>query len=239
MRVPPSCPPAPLCHSRRLLAGIQRLSLPSLSSGAPAWETHGFPITNVGNDRRGIEHVRHDGGPDLAPLTEGLLWPLCHARLTPLSYLLCPLCHTCRPLFVMPARPPLSYLPAPLCHTRSGPSVMPAGPPLSFPQVVSGNPASFSFVPFFGCPCMGKSHGFPITNVGNDRRGIEYLGHDGGPTLAPLSSPPAPLSCPPAPSVMPDCPPLSFPQVVSGNPGSFSSVPFFGCPCMGKTLIPD
>ena len=31
-------------------------------------------------------------------------------------------------------------------------------------------------------------------------------------------------------------PAVSFPQVFSGNPGSFLSVPSFVCPCMGKIL---
>ena len=170
-------PAGPLCHSRRLLAGIQRLSLPSLSSGAPAWETHGFPITNVGNDRRGIEHVGHDGRPARAPLTEGLLWPLCHARLTPLSYLLCPLCHTCRPPFVMPARAPL------LCPPAL--SVIPAGPPLSFPQVVSGNPASFSFVPFFGAPAWEKVMDSRLKTSGMTEGELNTSGMTEGP-LGPL-----------------------------------------------------
>ncbi len=81
-------------------------------------------------------------------------------------------------LFVMPARP--------LCHSRQSslsfppaPSVMPAGPPLSFPPVVSGNPASCFVVLLFVWPLHGRSHGFPIKNVGNDRRGIEHGGHDG------------------------------------------------------------
>ena len=52
--------------------------------------------------------------------------------------------------------------------------------PLSFPQVVSGNPVSFSSVPSFVWACMGKSRGFPIKNVGNDSEGIENVGNDGG-----------------------------------------------------------
>ena len=41
------------------------------------------------------------------------------------------------------------------------------------------------------------------------------------------------------PSVIPAGPPLSFPQVVSGNPVSCSSVPSFVWACMGKPWIPD
>ena len=58
---------------------------------------------------------------------------------------------------VMPAGPPLSFPPGPLCHARRAPSVMPAGPPLSCPPVFSGNPVSFSSVPSFVWPCMGKT----------------------------------------------------------------------------------
>ena len=46
----------------------------------------------------------------------------------------------------------------------------------------------------------------------------------------------APLSVPPGPSVMPAGPPLSCPPVFSGNPASFSSVPSFVWPCMGKAV---
>ena len=54
-RSAPSVIPAgpPLCHSRRWLAGIQCLSLLSLHSCGLAWESHGFPIKNVGNDSGG------------------------------------------------------------------------------------------------------------------------------------------------------------------------------------------
>jgi len=57
-----------------------------------------------------------------------------------------------------PSRPLLAFPLYPLCHSRS--------PPLSFPPVspitnvgdkVSGNPASFSSVLSFVCPCMEKA----------------------------------------------------------------------------------
>ena len=124
----------------------------------------------MGHDGRGIDHIGHDGRPALAPLS-------------------------CPPvLFVMP--PVLSVIPAgPLCHSRRPLSVMPPGtlchsrrPPLSCPPVspitnvgdkVSGNPVSCFVVLLFVWPLHGRSHGFPIKNVGNDRRGIEHGGHDG------------------------------------------------------------
>ncbi len=40
---PLSCPPAPFCHARRFLAGIQCFSLLSLHSGGPAWEKPWIP----------------------------------------------------------------------------------------------------------------------------------------------------------------------------------------------------
>ena len=43
--------------------------------------------------------------------------------------------------------------------------------PLSFPQGFSGNPGSCSSGPLFGGPCVGKTHGFPIKDVGNDSGG--------------------------------------------------------------------
>ena len=51
---PSVMPPAPLCPSRRLLAGIQCFSLLSFYLCGSAWEKHGFPINNVGNDSEGI-----------------------------------------------------------------------------------------------------------------------------------------------------------------------------------------
>ncbi len=55
------------------------------------------------------------------------------------------------------------------------------------------------------------------------------------PARVPLSVPPGSL-CPSrrVPSVRPVGPPLSFPQVFSGNPGSFSSAPSFGWLRLGK-----
>ena len=47
---PSVMPAGPLCHSRRLLAGIQGFVFLSRHSGGPAWGNHGFPINNVRND---------------------------------------------------------------------------------------------------------------------------------------------------------------------------------------------
>ena len=55
-------PPILFCHSRRLLAGIQCFAFLFLYLCGPAWENHGFPINNVGNDRGGLEHVGNDRG---------------------------------------------------------------------------------------------------------------------------------------------------------------------------------
>ena len=106
----------------------------------------------------------------------------------------------------------------PLCPAGRAPLSCPLGPLLSFPQVVSGNPTSFSSVPFFGCPCMGKTMDSRLQTSGMTEGGLNTSGMTEGGPLWPLCQPP-----------------LSFPQVVSGNPASFSSVPFFGCPCMGKS----
>ena len=61
----------------------------------------------------------------------------------------------------------------PLCHVRRF-------PPLSFPPVFSGNPVFFLFCPFIRAALPGKSLGFPIKNVGNDREAITNVGNDGG-----------------------------------------------------------
>ena len=94
--------------------------------------------------------------------------------------------------------------------------VGPRIPPLSFPQGFSGNPVSFSSVPSFVWPHPGKVLGFPITNVGNDRRAIEQVGNARG-QLNTSGTTDGEI-------VGPRIPPLSFPQGVSGNPVSFSSV---------------
>ena len=130
----PLCPSRrpPLCHSRRLLAGIQCLSLLSLHSCDPA-ESHGFPITNVGNDRRGL---------NAWGMTACLPWPLCQAPRQPLTPALSRKgkgrrrrpCHVRRSPFVMSAGPlcpsrrsPLSFPPVPSVLPAGPPSVIPAG----------------------------------------------------------------------------------------------------------------
>ena len=134
-------PAGPLCHARRLSAGSQGLALLFFLFVWPLHgRSHGFPITNVGNDRRGIEHGGHDGRPART---------LCHARQSSLS---------CRRVpFVLPA--------GPLCHA-AGPSLScpPVSPITNVGDKVSGKPASCFVVPLFVWPLHGGSHGFPITN---------------------------------------------------------------------------
>ena len=59
--------------------------------------------------------------------------------------------------------------------SRRSPSVIPARfPPLSFPQAFSGNPGSF-FCLFICMALTGENSGFPIENVGNDRKGASGM----------------------------------------------------------------
>ena len=118
----------------------------------------GFPITNVGNDRRGF--LSGMTGDLLLGMTEGVLfvwergvlmtcvmrtmrqpafsskWPNPAGSL-PVTPAGSPPCHTRRPLSVMPAGPSLSCLPVLLYHARRPPSVIPA--------VFSGNPVKTVF----------------------------------------------------------------------------------------------
>ena len=126
-------------------------------------------------------------GPSVLPAG-----PLCPAHRAPLS---CP-----------PA--PLSCPPGPL-SCPPGPSVLPTGLPLSCPRSLAGI-QGLLFCPFLRVTLHGKNHGFPITNVGNDRRARS------GPFVLPTGPsvlPAGPFVLPAAPSVMP--------AVFSGNPGSF------------------
>ena len=148
-RPPLSFPPAPLCHSRRLLAGIQYLALLFLYSYGPCMgEDLDSRLKTLDRNRRGQALGMTEGGLKAGGMTEGMLClfvipasPLCHAA--------GPLCHARRPLSVMP--------PGTLCHARR--------PPLSFPPVspitnvgdkVSGNPASCFVVVLFVWACMGE-----------------------------------------------------------------------------------
>ena len=158
-----------------------RASLPS-SLTSPTWENSGFPIKNVGNDRReasgtreGGRRERGKGGKPLdsrlktSGMTEGCVgndgtaWSPCHTHLVPLS---CPP----GPSVI------LTWFP---CHAGT-PSLMPRqSPPLSFPQVFSGNPVFFSFVLFIRVsPAWEKpldsrlkTSGMTEGGVGNDRGG--------------------------------------------------------------------
>ncbi len=254
-RSPLSFPPVPPCHSRRLLAGIQGLALLSLLRVVLHGKSRGFPIKNVGNDRRGINNVRNDRaienvGNDRAESC---------APAGEKPWILQAFCHACSVPLCQARRSPLSCPPVPHCHSRRfPPTVIPAGPPLSFPPVVSGNPGSCSSVPSSGGPCMGKSRGFPIKNVGNDRRGIkdvgndraiENVGNDRAESCAPAGEKPwilqafchacsvplcqarrSPLSCPP----VPPCHSRRSPSVIpAGFPLSFPPVP----PCHSRRLL--
>ena len=127
------------------------------------------------------------------------------------------LCHACPyPLFM----PALSLLSCPPLPPLSCPpvlsSVMPAGsPPLSFPQVFSGNPVFFSSVPSFVWHCLGKALDSRLKTSGMTAAG----------------------SCRPAdPLCSFPLPPLSFPQVFSGNPVFFLFCPFIRAALHGKAL---
>ena len=169
-------------------------------------------------DSRLITSGMTEGRLNTSGMTECLLWSLCHARRYSLCY---------------SHRSSLSCPPVSLCHTRRA--------PLCHSRWLLAGIQCF-FVPYLCMPAW-ENHGFPINNVGNDRREIEHVGHDGMPALVPLSCPTVlPLLFPPILSVMPDglplsyppAPPLSYPPVVSGNPVFFW---FLICVCLhGKTM---
>ena len=122
--------------------------------------------------------------------------------------------------------------PSPLSFPPGSPLSFPQGSPLSFPQGFSGNPWACSSGPLFGGPRVGKTHGFPIKDVGNDSGGDYQRWNDsGGIWGASVSL----LSFPQGSSLsFPPVSPLSFPQGFSGNPWACSSVPSFGGPRLGK-----
>ena len=85
----------PLCHSRRVLAGIQCFSRLSFYWGAPLGKNHGFPIKDVGNARGGLTMSAMpekglkmsgipEGGLTMSAMTGGesvrTRLPLCHSR---------------------------------------------------------------------------------------------------------------------------------------------------------------
>ena len=121
------------CRSTGRQAGEGPL-LPKRRRGSPRHRSPVLPAT---------KRCRKDREP--AGRSEGERG--CHARRSPLSCPLWPLCHAAGPPVipaappVIPPAPPLSFPPAPLCHSRRPPSVIPA--------VVSGNPVSFSSIPSF------------------------------------------------------------------------------------------
>ncbi len=120
---------------------------------APVSFDFGFPITNVGNDKKGVSGMTEGGlfvwergmlingffrRMDILPQAPFSLLP---QGPLPVTLLPNPSCHSHRPLPVIPVDPSLSFPQAPpchsLCHSRRPLSVIPA--------VFSGNP-SFSRV---------------------------------------------------------------------------------------------
>ncbi len=195
--------------------------IPAVFSGNPQvgslhtaeTQTAGFPINNVGNDRKRATPFhscceRSSSGRAVLPA------PPCHAR--PCSS---------RPFL---AFPPLRSFPRPILSFPHSPSVIPA--------VFSGNP-QVGPLP----TAETQTAGFPIKDVGNDRkRAVPFHSCCGRsssgrailpvppcharpcssrPSLAfpPLRSfPPPILSFLHSPSVIPAAPPLSFPQFLAG-----------------------
>ena len=100
---------------------------------------------------------------------------------------------------------------------RRVPSVMPAG---------CQREARVLLCCCFICVGMGRSHGFPIENVGNDRRGIGMTEGLLDLFVMPAGSP---LSCPPGPPI------TNVGDKVSGKPGSCFVV-LFVCMGMGEDL---
>ena len=107
------------CRSTGRQAGEGPL-LPKRRRGSPRHRSPVLPAT---------KRCRKDREP--AGRSEGERG--CHARRSPLSCPLWPLCHAAGPPVipatppVIPPAPPLSFPPAPLCHSRRPPSVIPAG----------------------------------------------------------------------------------------------------------------
>ena len=165
--VPPVLPAGPLCPSRRLLAGIHRQRgaggaeatrkrseavgsgarlAPSPLAGEGRGEGRKWPVARVappmrGNDRYGLYYWGKGrcGSP--------------HAGMTPTDY---------RPQ----ARSDPSVMPPGPCPSRRAPLSC-RRPPLSFPPVVSGNPVSFSSVPFIRVTLHGnrrERHWIPANN---------------------------------------------------------------------------
>ena len=161
---PSVIPAGPLCHSRRLLAGIQCLAFLFL---ALLFLYSCGPCMGEAMDSRLKTSGMTEGGLKASGMTEGML---CLFVIPPasLSYRQSPLSFPPGP-FVMPAGLSLSC--------RRAPSVIPAGflchsrrPPLSFPPVspitnvgdkVSGNPGSCFVVLLFVWPLHGGKPWIP------------------------------------------------------------------------------
>ncbi len=136
-----------------------------------------------------------------------------------------------------PPQPPRVTPAGPIHHSRRSASVLPAAPPSVIPAGCKRESMAFSPPPRRQTwsapppptrPAPG-SRPVPLDSRlrGNDsrvRRG-DHPTTNPAPSVTPVgplpSFPPVPSSFPPVPSIIPASPPLSFPQVVSGNPGSF------------------
>ena len=181
-------------------------------------------LTTSGMTEGGVKPSGMTGGPALAPLScPPHHCPAHRSAVLPAAPLSCP-------------PPPLSCPPL-LCPAHRS-AVLPAIPPLSFPQCLAGIQC-LSLLSLHSCGPHGNSHGFPINNVGNDRRRSKTVGHDrracSGSSVLPaeaLSQAHRPPSCPArrlpscparrpsvlptAPPSFPPAPPLSFPQCLAG-----------------------
>ena len=181
----------------------------------------GFPITNVGNDRRGF--LSGMTGDLLLGITEGVLfiWErgmlmTCVMRTMRQPAFFRRMANPAGPLPVTPAGPPP-------CHARRPLSVIPAGPSLScrrpFPVMLAG-------------PSLSCRRPLPVIPVGPSLScPPALLCHAAGPSLSCLPAPPChacrplpvilagpSLSCLPALLCHARRPPSVIPAVSSGNP---------------------
>ena len=129
-----SCPPAPLCHARRLLAGIQHLALLFFYSCGPCM--------GKAMDSRLTMSGMTEGGLTTWGMTEGLLCLFVMPR-HPLTPALSRKGEGAGCASVMPAGSPLSF--------------PPVSPITNVGDKVSGNPVSCFVVLLFVWGCMGEA----------------------------------------------------------------------------------